>query len=117
MGYIAINKINCFAEISEKEFIEDTFIERINKLNDELKSLLSKYNIEFKSTETLYLNKKKYSIVKCEKCNHLMIDREKNPAKSELDLFADDIIYDGAKHSDKYLCEDCLPANHRWSSN
>jgi hypothetical protein len=116
MDYIAINKINCFADISEKEFIEETLIEKIEKLKHELKSLLSKYNIDFESIETFYLNKNKYSIVKCENCNHLMIDRETNPVKSEIESIADDIIYDGAKFLDKYLCEDCLPKDHRWST-
>lgn len=116
MNFLTISKLNCFAEISEGSYNDDTHIESIEALTYELKVLLHKYGLEYDSIETTFLNKTKYSIVRCGQCNHLMIDRVANPVKAEIEDLVADIIFDGAKLDEEYYCEDCLPTDHRWST-
>ena len=116
MDYIAISSINCVAEISENDFSDDTYLEKLETLRDDISCLLEKHNIKIESIESTFLNTKKYSIHKCSKCLHLMIDRGTNPVKAEVESLVAEVIYDGAKIHDDFLCEDCLPSEHRWSS-
>lgn len=116
MEFVSISKLNFFAEVSEEEVNSDKHLEKVADFTSELKKLLSKYKLEYDSVETTFLNKRKYSIVKCEQCNHLMNDRVENPVKADIEELVADIIFDGAKYQGKYLCEDCLPVDHRWST-
>lgn len=116
MEFVSISKLNFFAEVSEEEVNSDKHLEKVADFTSELKKLLSKYKLEYDSVETTFLNKRKYSIVRCEQCNHLMIDRVENPVKADIEELLADIIFDGAKYQGKYLCEDCLPVDHRWST-
>ena len=116
MSLIAISRLNFFAEVSEKDFNSDKHLEKVEELTSDLKGLLNKYGFEYDSVETTFLSKNKYSILRCEQCDHLMIDRVENPVRADIEDLVADIIFDGAKYEKKYLCEDCLPVNHRWST-
>ncbi len=116
MNFVAISKLSFLSEISKEAFENDKYIEKIESLTSELKVLLNKYGLEYDSVETTFLSKGKYSILRCEKCNHLMIDRIQNPVKAEIEDLVAEVIFDGAKFENKFLCEDCLPVNHRWST-
>jgi len=115
MDYIAISSINCVTEISEQDLSEDIYIEKLELLKDEISDLLKKHNINIDSIESTFLHVKKYSIHHCEKCKHLMIDRGSNPVKAEVESLVVEAIFDGAKFGDAFLCEECLPSDHRWS--
>ena len=89
----------------------------IKKLDQEIDILLKKYGIEKAETHTSFFGLEKYSICKCENCQHLMVNRDKNPAGfsgKKLANEMDSIIYDGGEHNGKILYEECLPVTHRW---
>jgi len=108
--YLMALKFNC-----NSSYLDDT---TMNSLSKDLTKLCKKYNIEFKSHESMALRKEKYSICTCDSCNNWMINRDKNPcglndASSKNDF--EFLLYDGGVYNNQILCEDCLPALHRWS--
>ena len=120
MEHIIINVFFCISENSDQDFSKDVYHDKtLNKLEGEISILLKKYNIELDSSHTLFLNKQKYAIHHCDRCKHLMIDRTENPVRFDAEiesLFKDvEIIYDGARVGDSFLCSRCLPPTHRWS--
>ncbi len=115
MDYIVISSINCVSEISESDFFDDSYLDKLENLRTDLSSLLVKHGININSIESTFLNVKKYSIHHCDKCQHLMIDRESNPVKATAETLVSEVVFDGAKLGDSFMCEECLPSDHRWS--
>ena len=107
--YIAEIKFNGTLEAEE---LND---DNIENLSAEIKTLFKKYNITFNHYEFISINKKKYSIDKCEKCGNYTCDRDKNPLGlgADLECFFT-YIYDGGIFDTQLLCEMCLPSEHRW---
>ena len=107
--YIADIKFNGILEAEELN--EDS----IENLCAEIKILLKKYNITFNHYEFMSINKNKYSISKCEKCENLTCNRDKNPLGlgTDLECFFTN-IYDGGIFDTQLFCEMCLPSGHRW---
>lgn len=117
MKHIAIQKIFSFFYIESKEIESTEFEEKLTALDQEIKILLKKYGLEKAETCTSFFGLEKYSICKCENCQHLMVNRDKNPtgfSGNDLAHEIDFIIYDGGVHNGKILCEECLPLTHRW---
>ncbi|WP_444894536.1 hypothetical protein ACJJIE_10320 [Microbulbifer sp. TRSA001] len=117
MKQIAIRKyFSCF-ETTSDEIHDDSFGEHLEKLDEELRAVFEKYGLKMLESETRFLPYQKLSVFNCEKCNHLMINRDMNPTKfDEGDLYSDLhwVVYDGGTHEGKNLCEECLPVTHRW---
>ena len=93
------------------------FDNKLESLDQKLKDLLNKYGLEVAETHTTFLGLEKYSISKCEKCGHLMVNRDKNPlgfSGNELAQEIDYVIYNGGEQNGQLLCEECLPFSHRW---
>lgn len=116
MKHLAVTTFSCTSEFSESEIELDIPGEKIEKLRAELTLLFSKYGFEYQYGETHFLNTQKYSICSCSKCGHPMIDRTANPIGLERNDYTQNIILDGALLNDAPLCEECLPAGHRWST-
>ncbi|WP_459926008.1 hypothetical protein, partial [Desulfatiferula olefinivorans] len=117
MKNIAIQKIHSFFYTDSEEIESCRFEEKLSGFDQELETLLNKYGLEKVAIETSFYGLEKYSICKCENCQHLMVNRDKNPAGfSENDLAHDIefVIYNGGEHDGKALCEECLPVAHRW---
>jgi hypothetical protein len=121
MKQFAIRRLYSYFEISSEEIKSNSFDERLEKLDEEIKALLKKYGLEYISQDTRFLPIKKLSAAKCDKCGKLMINRDKNPCRfNKEDLWIDldsdynCVIWDGGSHEGKELCMECLPTDHRW---
>lgn len=110
--YLALTRISCFEHYSNEEVDDNTYSAKWASLQQEIKSLLEKYDSQFVSHETIFVNKTKQSVCQCDECGHWLIDRERNPAG--IDNNCGDQIHNGATHQGKNLCEMCLPGDHRW---
>lgn len=111
--YLAINRIHCFDEYTKDEVEGDRFFEKWEVLELELKELLAKHGLMYKSHDAMFVNKVKQSLSNCVQCGNWMVDREMNPVGMPEDEFKEE-IYDGACIDSKPLCEMCLPGDHRW---
>ncbi len=117
MRQVAIRKHYSFFKTSSEEIENCSFDAKMEQLDEELKAVFNKYGLEMAETETCFLPLQKLSIYHCEKCNHLMVNREQNPTKfDDNELYRDLnwVVLDGGTHDGKNLCEQCLPTTHRW---
>ena len=117
MKHIAINKHFSYFELTSQEVDECSFDEKLDNLNKEMNVLFKKYGLTMVEHETRFIPKGKMSLFHCEKCNHLMINRDLNPAKFDNSELYNDltfVVLDGGTHEGKNLCEECLPITHRW---
>lgn len=118
MKQIAIRKYYSFFNIETNEIESDSFDEKMELLDADLKAVFYKHGIEMSGSETRFLPIEKLSIFKCENCNQLMVNRDRNPMKFESNGIdnsdLDWVILDGGSHEGKNLCEECLPLLHRW---
>ena len=117
MKQIAIKKHFSYFTTDSSEIEECVFDERMEKLNEELRELLNKYDVTLLEHETCFIPMDKMSLCYCDKCNNLMINRDKNPARFDGNKSYSDltfVILDGGTHNDMDLCEECLPITHRW---
>ena len=121
MKQFAIRRFYSYFETSSEEIDGNSFDEKLEKLDEEIKTLLSKYGLELLSHDTRFVPIEKMSAAKCEQCGNLMINRDKNPARfNKEDLWIDldsdynSVIWDGGTHEGKELCMVCLPLEHRW---
>ena len=116
MKYINSIKIHCTSESSEEDFQKDKYMENLTSLVNEVGKVFQKYGIEINHYDVAPLNKIKHSIAKCSECGHWMVDRLSNPVKGRWLEEQEENIIDGATYKDEFLCEDCLPKDHRWST-
>ena len=121
MKQFAIRRLYSYFETTSEEIQSNSFDEKLEGLDEELKSLLSKYGLKFINHDTRFIPLKKMSASKCEQCDNLMINRDNNPARFNkedmwLDLDSDynGVIWDGGTYDGKELCMECLPLEHRW---
>lgn len=117
MKHIAIRKhFSCFT--TDSKAIEGCeFDEKMDQLDDELRALFEKYGLTLLEQESRFIPMAKMSLCHCERCGHLMIDRDKNPARFDNDPLYSDLTFvvrDGGTHGGQVLCEACLPTSHRW---
>ncbi|NJN45603.1 MAG: hypothetical protein HC808_02925 [Candidatus Competibacteraceae bacterium] len=117
MKQIAIRKHFSYFVTDSKEIESGSFDEKLESLDEEMNSLLKKYDLTLVEYETRFIPMEKMSLFHCEKCNHLMINRDLNPAKFDgNELYSDlaFVVLDGGTHEGMNLCEECLPISHRW---
>jgi hypothetical protein len=117
MKHIAIWKyFSCF-ETNSEEIEACVFDEKMERLESEVRALLEKYDLKLLAQEGRFIPMSKMSTCYCESCGHLMINRDKNPARFDgSPLYADleFVIRDGGIHEGQTLCQECLPVSHRW---
>lgn len=121
MKQYAIRRLYSYFETTSKDIEEGTFDEKLEALDEELKSLLAKYGLKLINQDTRFVPLEKMSAKKCDQCDNLMINRDKNPARFnkevlwiDLDSDYNCVIWDGGTHDGKELCMECLPIEHRW---
>ncbi|WP_339133395.1 MAG: hypothetical protein WGN25_12650 [Candidatus Electrothrix sp. GW3-4] len=87
------------------------------KLDEEMRLLLKKYDVHLAESCTGYYGLKKFSICNCESCGNVMINRDRNPTGFGGGDSACDFelaVLDGGDYRGQQLCEECLPNSHRW---
>ena len=119
MKNIALRKFFFHYELDSSEINDLSYEKNLEKFDEELLLLIEKYGIKFGESITRFLPMKKMSVMYCEQCNHLFMNRDQNPAGFDGDeMFQDDgleyVILNGGTHDEKNLCEECLPVEHRW---
>jgi hypothetical protein len=116
MKYLGLSKIFSYYEVTSEELDDDALEQRFDNFRKELVELFDKHGVKFADSYTAFYGMEKYSICNCQKCNQLMLNRDKNPAgfsehpSDETGL----VVYDGGESEGRILCEECLPATHRW---
>ena len=121
MKRYAIQRLYSYFETTEKEIEEGEFDTKLEMLDDEIKKLFEKYDLNYISQDMRFINLKKMSVGKCDQCKNLMLNRDKNPARFnkedlwiDLDCDYNFVIWDGGTYEGKDLCMECLPVEHRW---
>lgn len=121
MKRYAIRRLYSYFETTEKEIEEGEFDTKLEMLDDEIKKLFEKYDLNYISQDMRFINLKKMSVGKCDQCKNLMLNRDKNPARFnkedlwiDLDCDYNFVIWDGGTYEGKDLCMECLPVEHRW---
>ena len=121
MKKFAIRRMYSYFETTSQEIEDCTFDNKLELLDDELKTILAKYGLKFISQDMRFLPLQKMSAKKCDNCENLMINRNKNPTRFnkdnlwiDLDTDYNFVILDGGTHEGKELCMECLPIEHRW---
>jgi len=121
MKQFAIRRLYSYFETTSEDIDSGSFDQNLEALDEELKSLLEKYGLKLINQDTRFVPMAKLSAKKCDRCDNLMINRDKNPAgfnREQLwvDLDADYnfVIWDGGTHEGEELCMECLPIEHRW---
>ncbi|TEU26115.1 hypothetical protein [Alkanindiges illinoisensis] len=121
MKKFAIRRMYSYFETTTQEVEDCTFDKKLELLDEELKILLAKYGLKFISHDIRFIALEKMSAKKCDNCDNLMINRDKNPTRFNKDNFWIDldtdynfVIFDGGNYEDKELCMECLPIEHRW---
>ncbi|GAB1256707.1 hypothetical protein NBRC116494_12090 [Aurantivibrio plasticivorans] len=121
MKQFAIRRLYSYFEVSSEEIESGAFDEKLEALDDELRTLLEKYGLTHLGQDTRFIPQQKMSARKCENCENLMINRDKNPARFDkeelwidLDTDFNGFLLDGGTHEGKELCMECLPIEHRW---
>jgi len=117
MKQIAIGKMFTYFYTESKEIEGCALDDRLDNFRIEIRELLKKYDMELGESWTTFFGLEKFSITNCEKCDQLMMNRDKNPAglnDSELNADINMVILDGGESDNKLLCEECLPFTHRW---
>ncbi|WP_237567852.1 hypothetical protein [Microbulbifer hydrolyticus] len=112
MEYIAITTSTASWELSEEEFSSDEYQRRLDEYIQKQRELASEYGMNHHWTDSQFIRKSKYGIVKCSKCNDWTMDRVANPCRED----NVEAIKDGAFFEGSILCCECLPEGHRWSS-
>jgi len=121
MKQFAIRRLYSYFETSSEEIENCSFDEKLEALDDELKAVLARYGLKLINHDTRFLPTEKMSARKCARCENLMINRDKNPARFnkedlwlDLDTDYNGVIWDGGTHEGEELCMECLPIEHRW---
>jgi len=120
MKQIAIRKHYSYFMTNTSEIQKGVFDEKMERLDAEIAELLNKYDLKLISYAMRFIQLEKMSVSHCEKCENIMINRDKNPtgfsSGDATNFYADldFVIYDGGTHEGKNLCMECLPTSHRW---
>jgi len=121
MKKFAIKRLYSYFETTSQEIKDDIFDEKIAAFDEELRALLEKYDLRYICDDTRFITAQQMSVQKCEQCNNLMLNRDKNPMRFnkedlwiDLDTDYNFIIWDGGSYEGRELCMDCLPIGHRW---
>lgn len=121
MKQFAIKRLYSYFETTSQEIKDDIFDEKIAAFDEELRALLEKYDLRYICDDTRFITAQQMSVQKCEQCNNLMLNRDKNSMRFnkedlwiDLDTDYNFIIWDGGSYEDRELCMDCLPIGHRW---
>lgn len=121
MKQFAIRRLYSYFETTSEDIDSSSFDQNLEALDAEIKLLLEKYGLKLINQDTRFVPMAKLSAKKCDRCDNLMINRDKNPAgfnREQLwvDLDADYnfVIWDGGTHEGEELCMECLPIEHRW---
>ncbi len=121
MKQFAIRRMYSYFETNSEDIESGLFDEKLDALDEELKVLLERYGLKHISQDTRFIPLQKMSARKCEECDNLMINRDKNPVRfnkedmwADLDTDYNGTIWDGGTHEGKELCMECLPIKHRW---
>jgi hypothetical protein len=117
MKHLVIRKsYSCFYTDSNQTE-NDEANEKLEELQAALNKVLKEHNVSGEFGYSTFLNTEKHSICDCNKCNHVMVNRDKNPVGvSDNDKDINWVILDGGEYKGAFLCEECLPVTHRWSS-
>ena len=121
MKKFAIRRMYSYFETTSQEVEDCVFDNKLELLDEELKILLAKYGLKFISQDMRFVPLQKMSAKKCDNCESLMINRDKNPTRFgkdnlwiDLDADYNFVILDGGTHEGRELCMECLPIEHRW---
>ncbi|MCU7930965.1 MAG: hypothetical protein KZQ90_09200 [Candidatus Thiodiazotropha sp. (ex Codakia rugifera)] len=121
MKQFAIRRLYSYFETTSEEIENCSFDENLEALDNELKVVLAKYGLKLINHDIRFLPMEKMSARKCARCENLMINRDKNPARFnkedlwiDLDTDYNGVTWDGGTHEGKELCMGCLPIEHRW---
>ena len=121
MKHYAIRRLYSYFETTAEQIKEGEFDGKLQRLDDEIKLLFEKYEVNYICDDTRFINLKKMSVGKCENCDNLMLNRDLNPMGFnkeglyiDLDCDYNCVIWDGGTHEGKNLCMECLPIDHRW---
>ena len=121
MKQFAIRRMYSYFETTTDDIEKCIFDEKLEELDKEMKDLLEKYGLKLIAHDTRFIPLQKLSVLKCTKCDNLMINRDKNPAGfgsselwSDFNSEINRVIQDGGIHEGKELCTECLPISHRW---
>jgi hypothetical protein len=121
MKTFAIRRTYSYIEINSSEVNEDSFDQKLEELDSDIKTLHDNHGVNFICTDTRFISSDKMSVRVCESCQNLMINRDKNPAGFDSDSLWKDAVQDttlfilnGGTHAGKELCMECLPPSHRW---
>lgn len=89
----------------------------IDELWNEIRPIVEKAGFKLSLAETYSLGMERLSIINCEECGQVCVDRDSNPIGLDQEYVPEDLntqIYDGGKSDGRKLCELCLPTTHRW---
>lgn len=121
MKQIAIRRHYSYFETTSQDIKDCNFDEKLDALDEEIKALLAKYGLNLIKHDTRFIPMEKMSAKKCDQCDNLMINRDKNPARFDkedlwidLDTDYNFVIWDGGSYENRDLCMECLPIEHRW---
>ena len=121
MKTFAIRRTYSYIEIDSREINENSFDQKLEELDQEIKTLHDKYHVNFICNDTRFIPSEKMSVGVCESCQNLMINRDKNPAGFDSESLWSDAVQDttlfilnGGTYEGKELCMECLPVSHRW---
>ncbi len=116
MKQLGLSKIFGYYYTSSEELEGDALDLKFEGFSQELEQLFKKYGMKFTDSYTTFYGLEKHSISNCQKCNRLMVNRDKNPlglSENPTDETGH-VVYDGGEVEGKILCEECLPHIHRW---
>jgi len=121
MKQLAIRRLYSYFETSSEDIDSSAFDESLEALDEELKELLEKYGLKLITHDTRFIPMEKMSARKCDRCENIMINRDKNPSRFnkedmwiDLDSDFNGVIWDGGTYEGQELCMECLPIEHRW---
>ena len=121
MKQFAIRRLYSYFETTSEDIDSGSFDQNLEALDAEIKLLLEKYGLKLINQDTRFVPMAKLSAKKCDRCDNLMINRDKNPAGFnreqlwvDLDSDYNFVIWDGGTHEGEELCMECLPIEHRW---
>lgn len=121
MKRYAIRRLYSYFETTEDEITSNVFDEKLDFLDKEIKLLLEKYGLKYISQDMRFIASHKMSVIQCNQCENLMLNRDKNPMRFnkeqlwiDLDTDYNFVIWDGGTYEGKELCMECLPIEHRW---
>ena len=81
MKRYAIRRLYSYFETTEDEITSNVFDEKLDSLDKEIKLLLEKYGLKYISQDMRFIASHKMSVIQCNQCENLMLNRDKNHLK------------------------------------